>query len=143
MHYATRISLDVPADRAWSVLADVYRWPSWTSTVESITGDALAAGAVIRIKQPGRGVATYTVDLLEAGRRFRWGSDRLGIRQSADHVITPAGDAACTVELSFTMDGPLGSPIGRLGAAKIRSMVDTEAASLRAAVREGAGNQPG
>ncbi|GAA5162474.1 hypothetical protein GCM10023321_48120 [Pseudonocardia eucalypti] len=140
MHHATRITLDVPADRAWSVLADVHHWPSWTPTVESITGDQLATGAVLRIKQPGRGVATYTVDLLETGRRFRWGSNRLGVRQSADHIITPAGDAACTVELSFTMDGPLGSPLGRLGAAKIRSMVDTEAASLRAAVSAGAGN---
>jgi hypothetical protein len=134
MHYSTRISLPVPAHRAWLVLADVRNWPSWTPTVDSVSGDTLEVGAVMRIEQPGRRVAAYTIDLLEPGRRFRWGSDRLGVRQSADHIVTPVGDTACTVELSFTMDGPLGAPISRLGAARIRSMVNTEAASLRTAL---------
>jgi hypothetical protein len=134
MRYTTQISLPVPARSAWSVLADVWNWPSWTPTVESVTGDSLEVGALLRVKQPGRRVAGYTVDLVEPGRRFRWGSDRFGVRQSADHVVVATGDAACSVELGFTMDGPLGSLIGRLGAARIRSMVDTEAASLRTAL---------
>ncbi|HEX3791599.1 MAG TPA: SRPBCC family protein [Pseudonocardiaceae bacterium] len=159
MHYSTRLSLPVPAHRAWSLLADVHNWPSWTPTVESVSGNpvsgnpvsgnpvsgnpvsgnsvgssALEVGAVVHIKQPGRRIASYTVDLVEPGQRFRWGSDRLGVRQSADHVVTATGGSTCTVELSFTMEGPLGGPVGRLGASRIRSMVDTEAASLRTAL---------
>ena len=136
MEYRVELPLNVPAERAWAQLADLPSWPRWTPTVESI--DSATArpevGTAVTIKQPGRSPAHYRIDLVEDGRRFRWGSNRGGVRQAADHVVQPTSTTACTVILTFTMDGPLGRVLGALGASKIRSMVDTEARALSAAV---------
>lgn len=132
MKYCRTVELAVPADRAWDALSDLHRWPEWTSTVERVDTEPgpVHEGQTVAIKQPGRKLARYTVDVVEKGSRFRWGSSRSGIRQVADHVITATGPGSCSVALTFVMNGPLGAPLGALGAAKIRDMVDTEATSL-------------
>jgi Polyketide cyclase / dehydrase and lipid transport len=136
MEYRAEISLDVAAGRVWHQLAALRSWPDWTPTVESIETDVdhPQVGAAVAIKQPGRSLAHYRIDLVEDGRRFRWGSNRGGVRQSADHVVKPTGDATCDVTLSFAMSGPLGGLLGALAAGKIRHMVDAEANALRTAV---------
>ncbi|WP_166462911.1 SRPBCC family protein [Amycolatopsis acidicola] len=132
MHYTTSFSLPVAATAVWELLTDVRQWPGWTPTVESVhaAGPITEAGQNVTLKQPGRNPVRYTVDVFEPGHRFRWGSARGGVRQAADHVITPEGPRSCTVRLSFTMTGPVGGLLGRLGAGKIKSMVDEEAAAL-------------
>jgi hypothetical protein len=138
VEYTTTISLAAPAGRAWSTLANLRRWPDWTPTVESIDTsiDEPVVGQRVAIKQPGRRVAHYTIEEVNVGSRFRWGSHRGGVRQWADHVVTPRGPDACIVQLTFAMTGPVGSLLARLGAGKIRSMVDTEATSLKGYVEE-------
>ncbi|GAA3525169.1 hypothetical protein GCM10022222_04960 [Amycolatopsis ultiminotia] len=134
MEYRVEIPLPVEAGRAWEVLSALPSWPAWTPTVESIEteSDRPFPGAVVLIKQPGRSRVRYLVDLVEPGRRFRWVSDRGGVRQAADHVVAPAGAGSCTVALSFAMTGPVGAVLGVLGAGKIRDLVNAEAAALRA-----------
>jgi uncharacterized membrane protein len=136
MEYTCRAQIAAPAETAWSVLADLRRWPTWTSTVESVDcpSPQPEVGQEVAVKQPGRRVARYTVTTVEDGRRFVWGSQRGGVHQFADHVVTPNGSNACTVELSFAMGGLFGGFLGRLGASKIRHMVDTESAALKAHV---------
>ena len=136
MEYRVELPLNVPADRAWAQLADLPSWPQWTPTVESLDSETAQpqVGTAVTIKQPGRSPARYRIDLVEDGRRFRWGSNRGGVRQAADHLVQPTSASTCTVTLTFTMSGPLGSLLGALGAGKIRSMVDTEAEALSAAV---------
>ncbi|WP_375493731.1 SRPBCC family protein [uncultured Jatrophihabitans sp.] len=137
MQYRVDVRLAVPAERAWAQLADLSAWPAWTPTVESLDSATPRpqVGTAVTIKQPGRKPAHYVIDVVEDGRRFRWGSDRGGVRQAADHVVEPDSAVACTVTLTFTMTGPLGRILGLLGAAKIRGMVDTEARALTAVVQ--------
>lgn len=132
MQYMTTRHVPVAAERAWAILADVRRWPDWTPTVTAVTApsEALTHGQRVTITQPGRRPVHYTVEHLEPGHRFRWGSDHAGVRQWAEHRVTPDGDQRCTVELTFAMTGPLGTVVGLLGAGKIRKMVDAEAAAL-------------
>lgn len=133
VQYTTTLQLQVPAQRAWGVLVDVRRWPDWTPTVTAVDAPAeLQTGQNITITQPGRRPVLYNVERLEFGRQFRWGSNRGGVRQWANHLITPDGEQACIVELTFAMTGLLGAVLGRLGASKIRAMVDAEAAALTA-----------
>jgi carbon monoxide dehydrogenase subunit G len=133
MEYRTSISAAASADQAWAVLANLAEWPNWTPTVESIATDRPGpeVGQVVAVKQPGRRLAHYTIDVVEPGRRFRWGSSGSGVTQLADHVIIADGADSCTIELSFSMTGPIGGVMGRLGAAKAKRMVDAEAAGLR------------
>ena len=133
MEYRTRVTLDVAAEQAWATLSAIRAWPSWTPTVQALDSDddEPTVGRQVSIKQPGRRTVRYTVDLVDPGRRFRWGSRGWGVTQSADHVVAAVGERACTVEVAFAMTGPVGAVLGRLGAGKIRGMVDTEAASLR------------
>lgn len=132
MKYSKTVELPVPAAQAWKTLSDVSRWADWTPTVERIDTEPgpVHEGQAVAIKQPGRKIAHYTIDVVDAGSRFRWGSSRGGVRQAAEHVVTSAGASSCRVELTFTMAGPLGAVLGVLGAAKIRGMVDAEAAAL-------------
>lgn len=136
MRYHTTVAIPVPAARAWQALAAIPDWPNWTPTVTAIAvdgapGAAPEVGWAVTIKQPGRGAVEYRIDVVEPGRRFRWGNAKFGVRQSADHVVVPDGEQACTVELTFAMEGPLGGLLGALGAGKIRQMVDAEANALR------------
>ncbi|MFF0145700.1 polyketide cyclase/dehydrase/lipid transport protein [Amycolatopsis sulphurea] len=136
MEYRIEMPLTAGAEQAWDVLSALPAWPRWTPTVEAIETDLErpAQGAVVRIKQPRRAAVRYLIDLVEPGRRFRWVSDRGGVRQVADHIVVPAADGSCTVVLGFAMTGPFGLLLGVLGAGKIRAMVNAEAAALRAAL---------
>lgn len=137
MQYQIDVALPVTAAEAWALITDLPAWPSWTPTVEALKADTERPqlGTRVLLKQPGRAPARYQVDLVENGRRFRWGSQRVGVRQSADHLVTATGDNSCTVTLIFGMTGPVGYMLGRLGARKIRSMVDAEGRGLQNALR--------
>lgn len=141
MEHRVEITLQVPAHRVWDVLAALRSWPEWTPTVEWIRTDTERprVGDEVTLKQPGRGPVRYRVYAVDEGRRFLWGNDRPGMRQRADHVITPVTEASCTVMLMFAMTGPLGAVLGVLAGRKIRGMVDAEAAALRTAVAPDAG----
>ena len=93
MEYTTTVSVHASAEQAWTTLAALRDWPQWTPTVESLqtASDRPEIGQQVAMKQPGRRVAHYTIDVVEPGRRFRWGSDRRGVRQSADHAVTADG----------------------------------------------------
>jgi uncharacterized membrane protein len=144
MRYETNMRVEAPAGTVWAVLADIGSWPSWTPTVTAVAVDAaegadLAEGQRATLSQPGRRPTSYTVQKVEAGRRFQWGSAGGGVRQWADHVVEPDGADRCSVTLTFAMEGPVGRLIGRLGAGTIRRMVDTESASLKAYAEKSAG----
>jgi hypothetical protein len=113
------------------VLEDVGSWPSWAPTFTAVEpAGPLQVGTDVRITQPGRGSATYQVEVLEPGRRFQWGSAGRAVVQHADHLVEPTSPDACRVTLSFEMSGWLGTVLGAVASRKIRSMVDSEAESL-------------
>ena len=91
----------------------------------------LRLGHVHLVTQPRRRPTSYTVEDLVDGRSFSWASGNQAMRQQADHEVVLAGEG-CFVTLSFEMSGTLGNLLSNLAASRIRSFVDTEAASLKA-----------
>lgn len=133
MRYEKQTTIAASPAAVWAVLADIGSWPEWTPTFESVevAHERLATGSVVTIKQPGRRRMRYRVSRVQEGRSFCWGRSSGGVTQSADHVLEPTDQDSCRLTLSFTMSGPVGSLLGALGGRTIRSMVDTEAASLK------------
>ena len=136
MEYSTTVDLLGARRAGWKVLRDVRRWRSGSARRAGGTQPGPAArGQTVARKQPGREVAHYEIDVVDAGALFRWGSNQEGVRQAADHLVTPTGANSCRVMLTFAMSGPLGAVLGALGASKIRGMVDAEAAALASWLR--------
>lgn len=113
MQYTVRTTIGADADTVWAVVEDLSAWPTWTPTFESVGSPGVrpALGLAVSVKQPGRRAVVYTVDRLEPGRRFRWSAQSPGVRQWADHVVTPVDAGSCQVELTFSMTGWLGLPM--------------------------------
>lgn len=133
MKYQTSVAIAAPADEVWEVLSDIRGWPAWTPTVTAVDGPVppLRVGHVHLVSQPRRRPRSYTVEDLVDGRSFSWTSGNQAMRQQADHEVVPAGEG-CFVTLSFEMTGTLGNLLANLAATRIRALVDTEAASLKA-----------
>ncbi|HEX6353977.1 SRPBCC family protein [Actinophytocola sp.] len=132
MRHEVTITVDAPADRVWQAISDVEKWSEWTPTVTEVRlhgGGELAQGSVATLRQPQQPAREWTVTELVEGRSFTWTSTGLGLRFSAEHIVTERDGTSVT--LVFSMAGPL-EPLAKLVAGKaIRRAVDTEAASLK------------
>ena len=132
MRHEVTTAIDAPADVVWSVVRDVESWSEWTPTVTDIRvhdGDELRRGSVATVRQPKQPAREWTVTEL-ADRSFTWTSKGPGLRFSADHTVTEE-NGTTSVELTFSVAGPL-APVAKLFAGKaIRWAVDTEAALLK------------
>jgi hypothetical protein len=133
MRHVVTTSVDAPAELVWRTILDVTKWSEWTPTVTEVRvhgGGELKLGSVATIRQPKQPDRDWTVTELTDGRSFTWTSSGLGLRFAAEHTVT-GGERGATVELAFSMAGPL-APLAKLVAGKaIRWAVDTEAASLK------------
>ncbi|MFE0173198.1 SRPBCC family protein [Streptomyces sp. NPDC059002] len=133
MRHAVTMAIDAPADQVWRTVRDVERWPDWTPTVTGVRlhgGGDIEQGSVVTVHQPKQPVREWTVTELVDGTSFTWVSRSPGLRLAAGHVVRSAGGPT-TVELTFSVAGPL-APVAKLLAGKaIRLAVDTEAASLK------------
>lgn len=133
MRHEVTTTIDAPADLVWGAVVDVAKWSEWTPTITEIRvhgGGELKRGSVATVRQPKQPAREWTVTELVDGRSFTWTSSGPGLRFSADHTVT-AVNGTTTVELTFSIAGPL-APVAKLLAGKaIRWAVDTEAASLR------------
>lgn len=139
MRHVVATTVDAPADLVWHTVQDVTKWSEWTPTVTEVRvhgGGELKLGSVATIRQPKQPPREWTVTELTEGRSFTWTSSGLGLRFAAEHTVT-SGDGGTTVELTFSMAGPL-APLAKLVAGKvIREAVDTEAASLKKRCEQG------
>lgn len=132
MRYEVTTTVDAPADLVWHAVRDVEKWSEWTPTVTEIRvhgGGELRPHSVATVRQPKQPAREWTVTEL-TDRSFTWTSKGPGLRFSADHTVRNE-NGATTVELTFSIAGPL-APVARLLAGKaIRWAIDTEAASLK------------
>jgi hypothetical protein len=132
MKHEATITIDALADLVWQTVRDVEKWSEWTPTITEIRvhgGGELRQGSVATVRQPKQPARDWTVTEL-TGRSFTWTSKGPGLRFSADHTVRTEGGTT-TVELTFSLAGPL-APVASLLAGKaIRWAVDTEAASLK------------
>lgn len=132
--FETRIEIAAPSERVWAVLADVVRWPEWTTSMARITpvGPAgLVQGTRYRVEQPRLRPALFTVTAVEPGRSFTWAMRSPGVRAVAVHAVTPTS-AGCTVRLELEYSGPLGGLVGLLAGGLTREYMQLEAEGLKA-----------
>lgn len=126
------IDIDAPADRVWEVLADVERWPEWTSSMRSvlIVKGPMGEGAVARVTQPSLPGLEWTVTEWVPGRSFTWVNRSPGMTSEGVHRIDerPGG---VTVTLSIRQTGVVGEVLGRLFGGRSRRWVRMEAAGLK------------
>ena len=125
-----------PADRLWTVMSDVRRWPDWMPTVDAVTpvdpDRPDEVGASYTVEQPGLTRAVWTFTAIDEGRSFTWESTRPGIRSVGTHVLRPAADGTTSIELAITWTGFL-APLVRLALGrKTRDYVTREADALDA-----------
>lgn len=119
------------AERVWSLLADVERWPSWTRSVQSVEIDGpLEVGTVATIKQPRLPVAQWLVTEVLPGRSFTWESRVGGLHSVARHDVEPGAAGTSRVTLSLRQTGPLARPVAVLLGRLTRRYVSMEAEGL-------------
>ena len=134
MQHEVITPIAAPAERVWSILSDVERWPTWTKSVTSVELDGpLAVGSQAKIRQPKLPVTTWTVTEVVPGRSFTWHSAAPGSRATGWHEVTATGDGTCEVRLALEQAGPLGSLVGLLYRGLTKRYVQMEADGLAAA----------
>ena len=120
------VTFDVQAsaDRVFSVLQDVERWPEWTATmtaVKKMDDGPLVVGSKVRV---------WLVTELDKNRVFTWGTRSPGIQVTGDHRIESVGSSS-RVTLSLDVSGLLGPLVSRLFRGLNERYVATEAKGLK------------
>ena len=133
MNHQTRITIEAAPAIVWSVLADVERWPEWTSsvrTVELLDGP-LAVDHRVRIRQPKFPPVVWQITAVDTGSSFTWRSRSVGSDASGEHVILDDGDGTTTAVLTITQSGPLGALVALLSRRLTKRYVALEASGLK------------
>ncbi|WP_392543392.1 SRPBCC family protein [Oryzobacter telluris] len=131
-----------PADRLWTVMSEVRRWPDWLSTVTSVTplepGRPDEVGASYAVKQPGLPEAVWTITEVVPGRSFTWESSAPGMRSVGTHELRPGADGTTQIALGLRWSGALAAVVRFLVGRTAQHYVTTEAESLDRTAAEGA-----
>src|SRR5215475_6563957 len=101
MNIADSVTISATADEVWRVFTDVERWPEWTASVRSVevtSGDGVALGARVRIKQPRLPALVWEVTEVEPGVSWTWVSRSPGVVTTARHSVTALGPDKTRVE---------------------------------------------
>jgi hypothetical protein len=130
------IAVDIAAAPAlaWSVMADVERWPEWTasiSRVKKLSPGPLQVGSRVRIHQPKFPPAVWHVTGLVPGAEFSWVSSAPGIWVTARHSVEAVA-TGCRVKLSIGYEGFLGVLLARWTRHLIQRYLAMEADGLKA-----------
>lgn len=130
MEIRRTIRIEAPAERSWSVISDIERWPEWTPSVKRVQRHdegPLRVGTSATLDLRGGTTSRWTVSDVAEGRSFTW-SARIGpaMRFTADHIVEPEG-AGCRLTLVLTPSGALGTVMAPLLLAMSRRNVDAEA----------------
>jgi len=134
MSYKTSVAIHAPAERIWSELINVERWPLSTTsitTVERLDHGPFQLGSSARIKQPKVPPLVWTVTDFQPPREFTWSTSSPGVTTIASHVLTPGPGDSVTVTLSITRRGPLAPLVDLLYAGLTGDYLHREAAGLK------------
>ena len=140
MERSTVVEVEAPAERLWTVVHDVARWPDLVETVTSVErldDGPLAVGSRARVTQPRLPTSEYVVTAHEPGRSFTWESVSPGVRVTATHEVAAVGAGRSTLRLSVRQTGL----VGVLSAPFFRRLTDrylaVESAAMKAAAEGG------
>jgi uncharacterized membrane protein len=140
MSFAASISIDAPAERVWSVMTDVERWPEWTasiSKVERLDHGPFGLGSRARITQPKLGRVVWTVTAFEPNRYFAWTTSAAGTTGIAEHQVSPGPGDSVSVTLTIRQTGLLAPLIALLTAGLTRRYLNMETQGLKRRVEAG------
>jgi ribosome-associated toxin RatA of RatAB toxin-antitoxin module len=105
--FQRRERITASVHRVWAILADVERWPEWTSSVtriERLDSRPLGLGSQVRIHQPALRPAVWVVTAWEPERKFVWEAKVPGIISIGGHVLEPR-EQGCELTLDLRFDG--------------------------------------
>jgi len=131
-----RINTEINAspEHVWNILADVRRWPEWTSSmskVEPLDDGPLGIGSRVRVLQPKLRPAIMTIAEWQPGRGFVWVAKNPGLVAVAEHQLTPV-PSGCVVALGVIYKGLLSSLVSFFAGSLTKRYIELEAAGLKA-----------
>lgn len=133
MYVEEVVEIAAPPERVWAVMADVERWPRWTSSVteaQRLESGPLEVGARARVTQPKLAPAIWRVTVLDPGRSFEWVTGIPGLRSTGVHTVVPSSEGS-RVTLAVRTTG-IFAWLGRRWLGPLtREYVATEAAGLK------------
>jgi Polyketide cyclase / dehydrase and lipid transport len=92
----TRISIEAPASKVWSILTDFAEMPAWNPFIRAISGSLIAGERlIVTVAPPGQRVMTFQPTVLAAtpGRELRWLGGFIG------RWLLPASTTSCSMNL--------------------------------------------
>ena len=134
MHIETSVRITAPADRIWSILIDVERWPEWTASTERavrLDDGPLGLGGRVTIKQPKLREMTWTVIEFTPLKSFAWEARLPGLVIVGTHQLQDHGVSASEVTLTLDQTGVVGRAFGPLTGKLARRYVEMEAKGLK------------
>jgi uncharacterized membrane protein len=133
MQFRHSALIHAPADRVWTVLRDITRWPEWTPTVDEVQrldASAIGVGSRFKVHQPKLLPAEWKVTSWAPGTGFEWVSKLPGVATIARHELIPADEG---VELALVVEfaGVLGSVAGWMAGGLTKKYLALEADGLK------------
>jgi uncharacterized membrane protein len=131
--FSKTVDIAAPADRVWTVMIDVERWPEWTSSVqriERLDAGPLTIGSRARVLQPRLLPATWEVTSIDPGKSFTWMTKSPGIVVVGIHRVDST-DSGSRATLSLQFRGLIGPLVGRLLRGLNERYLSLEAAGLK------------
>ncbi|OBH03635.1 polyketide cyclase [Mycobacterium sp. E2699] len=129
------IDIDAAPQVVWDVFSDVERWPEWTPSVTSLTGQdgpTLAVGRRFAIKQPGMQKLVWQVTEIQPGASWTWAYRAPGVLVTARHHVTALPGGRACVRQELDQRGVLGALVGRLTVKRTKRYLKLEAEGLKA-----------
>lgn len=145
MEITDTTTIDAPVDHVWGLTLDVERLPAITPTitsVERLDDGPVAVGARMRLRQPGLPPREWTVEEVDAPRRFAWSTRLLGVRMVAVHDLTETADGRCELTLRVRFEGRGSALLGAVSRRSIAASLATENAGFAAAAVGGTAPPP-
>ena len=134
MHIETSVRITAKADRIWSILTDVTRWPEWTDSTERATrldDGAFGVGSRVTIKQPKLREMNWTVTEFAPLQSFAWKARLPGLVMIGTHTVRKVDADSVDVTLTLDQTGVVGRALGPLTGKIARHYVEMEAEGLQ------------
>ena len=127
------VIINAPPGHVWGIMADVERWPEWTTSVRKVRrlqDGPLTVGSKMWIYQPKLPPALWHVTALEHESGFTGTTSSPGVTVTAHHAILPASEGS-RVTLSIRFSGLLGPLLARMTSSLNNRYLKLEADGLK------------
>ena len=134
MRFEASIEVSAPAERVFTVYADVEHWPEWTESVtrvERLDEGPFQVGSRAHVKQPRLPVSRWEVTDLAPGESFTWVAHAPGVTTTGSHRATRITDGRSRVTATLVQAGPLGHVVGLLTARLTRRYLQMEVHGIK------------